>query len=123
VKKDFYNGINYAFMLNLRARGAPPADAVADFVLAQRIRRKVIAICEARIRTETSPEEQYWLFATLAEAWLGLGDWNQSAQALEQARARTKVQWMLGSTEEQLKRLEELLADSPLDRMGLGGMR
>src|SRR5580704_9953762 len=39
VKNDYYNGINLAFLLNVRAAlktDAEPAEAIADFVTAQR---------------------------------------------------------------------------------------
>ena len=50
LKDDHYNGINYAFMLNVRASvSAAGPDAVADFVWAERVRRRVIEVCEARL--------------------------------------------------------------------------
>ena len=36
LKNDFYNGINLAFLYNVRASCPKVADAVTDFVLAQR---------------------------------------------------------------------------------------
>jgi hypothetical protein len=48
LQNDYYNGINLAFMLNERAalEGIAPAEAIADYVQAQRARLKVIDICK-----------------------------------------------------------------------------
>ena len=86
LKNDYYNGINHAYLLNVRAAQSPPAEAVADFVLAQRVRRKVIAICDALLAGGPPQEETYWILATLAEAWLGLGERDKSAEALDEPR-------------------------------------
>ena len=51
VKNDYYNGINLALLLNVRAaRSAEsqPSEAIADFITAQRIRRRVLALCQAQ---------------------------------------------------------------------------
>ena len=47
LKNDFYNGINLAFLYNVRASISEGPDAVTDFVLAQRTRRRVVVICQA----------------------------------------------------------------------------
>jgi hypothetical protein len=121
LKNDYYNGINYAFLLNVRATQSPPPDAVADFVVAQRVRRKVIGICEELLRTGAAPAEQYWILGTLAEAWLGVGERVRSQEAMSRASSMSPEKWMIDSTAEQLSHLEKLLADSPLDRAGLRG--
>src|SRR5262249_18536521 len=47
LRNDYYNGINYAYLLNLRAANTTtPADAVTDFIQARRIRQEIIPICE-----------------------------------------------------------------------------
>jgi hypothetical protein len=98
---------------------SPPAESVADFVVAQRVRRKVIGICEALLSKSESESDRYWILSTLAEAWFGVGDRRKSEEVLERASAVSAAQWMRESTAEQLKRLEELLAESPLNRAGL----
>src|SRR6185436_16353784 len=50
LKDDYYNGINYAFMLNVRASVTKEkADAIADFVWARRVRQRVIELVEQRL--------------------------------------------------------------------------
>ena len=120
LKNDYYNGINLAYLYNVRASISEGPDAVADFVLAQRTRRSVVNICQTVLGT-TKPdavESRYWVLATLAEAWTGLGDETKSQEYLNQALALDPppAQWMIESTQEQLKKLRGLLADSPLKR-------
>lgn len=116
LKNDYYNGINYAYLLNVRAAVSEPADAVADFVLAQRVRREVISICERLLESgrKFEPDEKYWIEATLGEAWYGLGEREKSKAILEPAYASAPKSWMRGSTEEQLGKLEKLLEKNPL---------
>ena len=115
---DYYNGINWAFLLNMRAAVSEPADAIADFVLARRTREDVLKICtekfDALKDSEETREERYWLLATMAEAAVGIGDEALSAQYLDQAAKIAAGTWMADSTNEQLPALRAYLADSPL---------
>lgn len=118
LKNDYYNGINLAYLLNLRSSAAnEPADAIADFVMAQRIRRQVIKLCDALLAGTVLPAERYWIYATLAEAHFGLGNKIQAQSYLDRAFKETTVQWMKDTTAQQLARLDALLSDSPLERI------
>jgi hypothetical protein len=115
LKNDYWNGINLAFLYNVRAAASTGRDAIADQVLAERTRRQVLAICEAALNGETAGgplPEKYWLFATMAEAWLGLGEKQKADDYLAKASslASTRPKWMLESTQEQLEKLGKLLA-------------
>ena len=115
---DYYNGINWAFLLNMRAAVSEPADAIADFVLARRTREDVLKICKDKFDalkdSEETREERYWLLATMAEAAQGVGDEALSTQYLDQAAKIAAGTWMADSTNEQLPALRAYLADSPL---------
>ena len=51
LRNDYYNGINFAYLLNERAAvSTDQGEAIADFVQARRVRREVIAICEQWLR-------------------------------------------------------------------------
>jgi hypothetical protein len=138
VKNDYYNGINLAYLLNVRAaqtRDTEPGEAIADFILAQRTRQRVLRLCEGLLQSERPPRgaDEYWIKATMAEAYAGLGDDAKANELLEAARKvdmsvpspepvslplqSAVPQWMIQSTQEQLARLRELLAKSPLDRI------
>jgi hypothetical protein len=128
LRNDYYNGINYAYLLNERA--AHPTDfaeAVADFVQARRVRKEVISICnqwlECNARTPPFPpgskyrETRYWVLATLAEAEIGLEEEGMGQQRLEEAFAAAPEEWMKQTTQEQVTKLKALLAASPLKKL------
>ena len=123
LKNDYYNGINLAFLLNMRAGIGGPAEAIADFVDAQRTRRRVAAVCEPLCAGDPPAkgpalDAYYWAVATLAQALAG--DARQQG-VLDRANALDVAQWMKDSTEEQLAKLATLLADSPLKHLATGG--
>ena len=119
LKNDYYNGINLAYLLNLRAAvAAKPEDAIADFVLARRTRQRVIGICEELLKNDKlDATAEYWILATLAEGWFGVSDPARGQQYLDQAFAMAPADWMKESTKKQLDRLMPLLTKSPLDRI------
>jgi tetratricopeptide (TPR) repeat protein len=134
---DYYNGINLAYMLNVRAsERVDPAEAITDFVSARRARQQVIAVCQQWLasaapadvaRDDDAPREKalksklldtrYWVLATLGEAYVGLEKEEEAVPWLEQAYAMAPKSWMKQSTEEQLGKLRGLLKDSPLKRI------
>lgn len=139
LRNDYYNGINFAFLLNVRSAhelakaSADPSEAVshraaaiADFVQAQRVRNTVISICEEWLQSNPSVdgatgaaqqqylENKYWVVSSQAEAYLGMGKKEEADAAYEQAYALAPHGWMIDSAREQRAKLEALLTDSPL---------
>ena len=120
LKQDYYNGINLAFLLNVRASlagsaGDERAEAVADAVLARRVRRQVVTCCDRALTAGTvSDSERYWIVATKWEAAVGLEDVARAADYRQEAERMPVAGWMLDSTRSQVARLEELIARSPL---------
>jgi hypothetical protein len=129
LKNDYYNGINFAFLLNVRAaQTTNKAAAIADFVNAQRVRKEVLTICEKWLeqyksssKKKASPEATsayldswYWVKATMGEAYLGLGEDINAKKVLKDAYNKAPHSWMQESTEDQLKELSKYLAQSPL---------
>lgn len=147
VRNDYYNGINLAYMLNIRASLITDtatvqelAEAIADFVLANRTRRRVIELCEDLLQSKNAPlgESVFWIKATMSQAYAGIGDDAKSNDLLEEAKnldlavpvprlegqpaapppAPVPVsQWMVDSSVEQLEKLRDLLKKSPLGRI------
>jgi tetratricopeptide (TPR) repeat protein len=126
LRNDYYNGINFAFLLNTRAsHAANRAEAIADFVQARRVRREVISISQQWLSSNPPPqvageralaqynETKYWVLATIGESLLGLDDPTYRA-VLDAAFALPVEQWMRDSTGEQITKLQQLLLDSPL---------
>ena len=143
LRNDYYNGINFAFLLNTRAahavelakNSADPSEAaahraaaIADYVRAQRVRKEVLSICEEWLKSNPAPSEEatdaakrqyetnkYWVVASQAEAYLGMGNKQEEAEAAyAQAYASAPEAWMITSTKEQRAKLEALLTVSPL---------
>ncbi len=124
LQNDYYNGINLAFMLNVRAAltGTSPAEAIADYVQAQRTRLKVIDICKKSLDAGIEDnEEKYWVLATLWEASVGIEDKAGTEQWEGEATQHVEYNklpgWMVDTTKDQIVKLKELLEPSPLDRI------
>ena len=127
VKNDYYNGINLAYLLNVRAdlNIQQPSEAIADFVLARRVRERVLALCKALITAKPAltGAESYWIRASMAEAYCGLGDEAKVLELMDTARTLPEAHaWMIGSTEAQLGKLKILLARFPFGTLTSGAV-
>jgi hypothetical protein len=118
LKDDYYNGINFAFLLNTRAAESTGDDATADRVQARRVRQRVLALCDRSLTSgikgeseRTQAEEEYWVRATRVEALFGLGRLDESNVEFDKAKKMTPPPegWMIASTSEQLGKLKSLL--------------
>jgi tetratricopeptide (TPR) repeat protein len=129
IKNDYYNGINYAFLLNVRAEQASDlAEAIADFAGARRIRKEVLVVCERWLKDNPMPAKEnippdaltaylknwYWVKATIGEAYAGLDDENNAQLTFNEANENAPEDWMKQSSAEQLSKLRPLLENSPL---------
>ena len=121
VKNDHYNGINLAFMLNVRAANtADPRSATADVVQAERIRRRVAGITQALLASgikddDGKPDlhETFWVKASLVEALAGSGQKDEAAKLRAEITATAPEPWMVETMNDQLQKLEGLLAKVP----------
>lgn len=120
LRRDYYTGINYAFLLDLRAaQQADPDEALADRVIARRVRQQVLHIVDATLDSlprarsgqPSDPHEAYWLGATRLEAMLGLGMLSEMEQEKNTLYETAPEPWMRGSTDEQLTKLQLLLEE------------
>lgn len=113
-KNDYYNGINYAYLLNVRSATSKSNDSIADYVLANRIREKVIAICTKLLKKSYNERgDQYWVLATLEEAYYALGDQANYKTFSTRAKQKSKAKWERQTTEEQIKKLSKLISMFP----------
>jgi hypothetical protein len=113
LKQDYYNGINLAFLLDLRAveslKSGQKNEGIADAVQAGRVRRDVLRYAEPLLaRTDDDPRKRYWLVATLWEAALGLGDAAGQARWEAELAALPVPRWMDDTRQEQGDRLRAL---------------
>lgn len=117
LRQDGYNGINLAFLLDLRAlremQQADGADeAVADSVRARRVRTEVLRLTEAAAGCAGGdPAARYWQLAILWEAAVGLGDEARAAELDAAAHALPVPEWMQATRLEQGAALRRLQAD------------
>ncbi|MVM28908.1 DUF4071 domain-containing protein [Spirosoma sp. HMF4905] len=135
IKDDWYNGINLAFLLNLRADSSiypAKVEKIADIVWANRVRREIIILCQenidamqdqinraqqkateidmtARAEIDKLKEDQFWCMATKAEAHFGLGELDAYREARLALEEFPSSGWMLESFETQLNKLSSLL--------------
>ncbi len=128
IKTDYYNGINYAFVLDVRASCSEGDEALADRVLARRVRADVLKISDRLLQAaprcptrSADSDEPFWIAATKVEALLGLGRRDEAdllkTEIVEKERLRlikaggdgTASQWTAASLNDQLKKLGELL--------------
>lgn len=123
IRRDYYNGINVAFMLDVRAVVQDKADErTADRVVARRTRLEVVEILADVLEelgadtpadiaeSEHAKEQLYWVLSTKAEALVGLGDEEGAARVLAEAKPLARADWMTETTQTQLGKLRALLA-------------
>lgn len=113
LKQDHYNGINLAYLLNLRAvqflQSGKRDDAIADYVLAKRTRKEVIRCASPLADTLEDVNNRYWVIATLYEAAVGMGDEKAIADWEAKAKAMPVPDWMQETRETQAGKLKQLL--------------
>jgi tetratricopeptide (TPR) repeat protein len=132
LRSDRYNGINLAFLLNLRPDtdlDPTTEEKIADLVWAKRLRREILMICDKELqgverRAEhvsgqpgliatdqqaRNNELKFWIFATKAEAHLGLGEPEAYVNARSAALALNPPAWMIQSMDKQIASLQKLL--------------
>ncbi len=120
IRQDYYTGINLAYLLDFRASLSGGDDRIADRVLANRIRRRVVEIARNQIATfqeklassdgtqsDRVKDELYWLHASLAEALAGLAD-PAGPKTLEEAKSMARAAWMIEATVRQIERMKQL---------------
>ena len=134
LRNDFYNGINLAYLLNLRANSdLDPNDAerLADMVWASRIRKEVVVLCAQELKKidehadksmdkkldklaseilSRERERKFWCLATKAEANFGLGAFDEYKLARNAAIVASHANWMVETMDRQIEKLGTLLA-------------
>ncbi len=128
LKQDYYNGINLAYLLNVRAvetlKGDNKDDAIADYVLANRVRQDVIRyttplVKDMKAEEKATPSDdnkrkeseinRYWIVASRWEAAIGLGDNDSASKWENEAKAMQVADWMQEARENQGIKLRALL--------------
>ncbi|HZK55545.1 MAG TPA: TRAFs-binding domain-containing protein [Desulfosporosinus sp.] len=104
IENDYYNGINAAYLLNVRASISSQNEAANDHIKAQRVRRKVIWNCMQ------CWSDQYWIRATLEEVYFGLGYYEDYQKLKKHSIGPSNGNWERETTQSQIHKLGELIA-------------
>lgn len=134
-----YNAINLAYVLNCRVESEldnTREEKIADLINAKRIRERVLFLCkkdwadimerEKKMENENGSADRelfdkyntnhnikkFWIWINLAEAYFGLGKFEDYEHARNEAKALPHEPWMLSSLDNQVKKLEKLLEKS-----------
>jgi len=86
VKRDYYNGINAAFLHTVMSTIEDDLiEAAANYGQGRRIRRKVLEICQELENSKefNNREDKAWIYATMAEAHFGLDDYEEEKKYVE----------------------------------------
>jgi hypothetical protein len=132
-----YHGINLAFLYNKRADSSlsvTKEEKIADMVWANRIRRKVLKMCEkdwkditerkdrmelkAMVASFDKPadynltdanEQMFWILVNKAESHYGLGEMEDFHKTMERIKEVNPTEWMMKSFNDQHVLLQGLL--------------
>jgi hypothetical protein len=104
VKRDYYNGENYALCLDLRAREndvTSPADARYDRETARRVRARVHDILLTAFSDPTTVErpDYKWMLATMANVLYSQGKADEGSKYEERLRALPLADWEIETFE------------------------
>ena len=98
IAQDYYNGINYAFLLTLKATfQTERLEGISYFLQSQRIREEIITICNDIIKQKNFKErgDQEWVLQSLAQAYLGLGRQDELKKTIPKIKKLSKGQFDL----------------------------
>lgn len=132
LRDDRYNGINLAYLLNVRADtplDATPQEQIADLVWANRLRLHVLKLCEEKLQAiiererrkvpqrnklkedqeKRDRQQKFWYLATMAEAYLGLGELDKYESTRAEAEELAPPIWMMRTFNRQSTSLRKLL--------------
>ncbi|WP_395795477.1 TRAFs-binding domain-containing protein [Aquimonas sp.] len=120
LQDDHYNGINYAFLLDSRAKSLEGEERIADRVEARRVRKRVVARARQMLSTGFShlqdpvveAEQRFWVRASLVEALCGSNAPEADAELALLKAGGAPQNWMLASLQAQLGALRDLQRDS-----------
>lgn len=86
IAEDYYNGINYAYLLTLKATLQSDSNlGITYFTQSQLVREHVVKICTELIGGKQFADrgDREWVYQSLAQAYLGLGRTVELESAIE----------------------------------------
>lgn len=110
ISKDYYNGINYAYLLTLKATVViDKFESISYFIQSQKIRDEIISICRRIIKQRTFNErgDKEWIYQSLAQAFLGLDRQEEFQNVFVKINKLSKGNFDLETFAKQNKKLVE----------------
>lgn len=110
---DYYNGINLAFLLNIKAGiQRDPKKKLHLNHESSIIREKIAALCRSLIASKefSKREDKHWVYQSLAQAYLGLSNFQAFNKALKYADKESKGEFDTETFMEQNQKLIQLLS-------------
>lgn len=110
IGQDYYNGINYAFLLTTKATlQTQNLEGISYFIQSQRIREEIVTICNDIIKQKSFKErgDQEWVFQSLAQAYLGLDKQEELKKLIPKIKKVSKGQFDLDTFIEHNKKLTD----------------
>lgn len=108
IAQDYYNGINYAYLLTLKATLVKDNyESISLFVQSQKIREQIVSICLGQINEKTFKErgDKEWIYQSLAQAYLGLDKQKELQKVLKNISKLSKGPFDIDTFKEQNKKL------------------
>ena len=112
IQRDYYNGINFAYLLTLKSLAVEDKfEAISFYLQANRVRGKVVEICNNLINQKEFKErgDREWIYQSLAQAYLGLGQEEKVKEIIPEIEKLSKGQFDLDTFKEQNKKLIDLI--------------
>jgi hypothetical protein len=113
IKRDYYNGINLAFILDTKASSSAPEIKTELRGVASYVRRRVKEICDEALKaSDMTPDQKYCVLATLYEASVGLEEEGEVARWKKESETVATADWMRETTVQQVAKLRVLRSAS-----------
>lgn len=112
VKQDYYNGINLAFTLTLKASLTPDKiESIGYFAHSNLVRQQVVEVCKNLIAQHDFEDrkDKNWVYLTMAEGYLGLGKDNAIDELMPDIQKYSEGNFDRATFNEQTGKLRSLL--------------
>ncbi len=112
VQQDYYNGINFAFLLTQKSLNVKDRlEAISYYLQANRVREKIIALCQNLTKQKDFEErgDREWIYQSMAQAYLGLRQEAKVKEMIPKIKKLSKGAFDLDTFNEQNKKLIDLI--------------